>query len=143
MDCDISDAIQYIEENHGYLAVIIGDSSIQVFVTAERCELGTTSKDFSILVLFLAYYSNNEYTLYHLPWCPGFLFTVISRAIIIQFRAPSVTPASDDEEETYSELEVLISSGTYTSAYDSKYVTYSKIRVLSTVVGWAIKQGSS
>ena len=50
MDCDISDAIQCIEENHGYLAVLIGDSSIQVFVTAERCVLVTTNNDFSILV---------------------------------------------------------------------------------------------
>ena len=56
MDCDISDAIESVEENHGYLAVLIGDSSIQVFLAAERCLLGTTNNDFSIIVSLISIY---------------------------------------------------------------------------------------
>jgi hypothetical protein len=55
---------------------------------------------------------------------PGSFFSVVSRAVVIDFKAPSVAPQNVDEEDNYSELEVLINSG-----------------ALSTVVGWAIKQG--
>ena len=43
----------------------------------------------------------------------GRVLRVLSRAVLVKFAGPSVAPSSEDEEETYSELEALINSGKY------------------------------
>ena len=56
MDCEIESAVMSVEENHGYLATAIGDSSMQVFLTVERCVLGSPNKLVSIIVTLIGVY---------------------------------------------------------------------------------------
>ena len=37
--------------------------------------------------------------------CYPLSFRVVSRAVVINFKAPSVAPDNEDEEDNYSELE--------------------------------------
>ena len=53
-------AVMTLPENNGYLAVAVGDSSVQVFLTADRYLLGSPNKTVSILVgLIGVYFSFN------------------------------------------------------------------------------------
>ena len=49
-------AVMTLPENHGYLAVAVGDSSVQVFLTADRYLLGSPNKTVSILVSLIGVY---------------------------------------------------------------------------------------
>ena len=51
---------------------------------------------------------------------------VRSRATVIQFKEPAIAPCNDNEEDTFTEFEELISSGK-----------------MSTMVGWAISLGKA
>ena len=63
-------AVITLPENHGYLA---GDSSVQVFLTADRYLLGSPNKTVSILVgLIGVYFSFN--IAYPKPLYPIFIF---------------------------------------------------------------------
>ena len=66
-------AVITLPENHGYLAVAVGDSSVQVFLTADRYLLGSPNKTVSILVgLIGVYFSFN--IAYPKPLYPILLF---------------------------------------------------------------------
>ena len=53
-------AVITLPENHGYLAVVVGDSFVQVFLTADRYLLGSPNKTVSILEgLIGVYFSFN------------------------------------------------------------------------------------
>ena len=49
---------------------------------------------------------------------------VVKRAIVIHFNDPKIGPVSDDEEDAYTELDELISSGEVTRG-----------------IGWAVNMG--
>ena len=48
-------AVMTLPENHGY-AVAVGDSSVQVFLTADRYLLGSPNKTVSILLGLIGVY---------------------------------------------------------------------------------------
>ena len=52
-----------------------------------------------------------------------FLHRVLSRTTVIQFREPTIGPANEEKEETFTEFEDIISTGT-----------------MSSIVGWSILQ---
>ena len=56
MDCDVETAVLNITENHGYLAIVVADSSAQVFLTAERCLLGSPNNSISVLIALMGIY---------------------------------------------------------------------------------------
>ena len=45
-----------MNENHGYLAAVVGDSSAQVFLIAERCVLGSPNNAISTLTSLMGIY---------------------------------------------------------------------------------------
>ena len=49
-------AVMTLPENHGYLAVAVGDASVQVFLTADRYLLGSPNKTVSILLGLIGVY---------------------------------------------------------------------------------------
>ena len=56
MDSNIEEAVLGVEENHPYVAVAVGDSTLQVHLTAERCLLGSTSNAIGTLVALISIY---------------------------------------------------------------------------------------
>ena len=56
MDCDVEMAVLNISENHGYLATVVADSSAQVFLTAERCLLGSPNNATSVIIALMGMY---------------------------------------------------------------------------------------
>ena len=56
IDCDVETAVLNLSENHGYLATIISDSTVQVFLTAERCLLGCPNNATSVIVALMGIY---------------------------------------------------------------------------------------
>ena len=56
MDCNVDEAVLKLNENHGYLSATLGDSSLQVYLTAERCVLGSSNNALSTLVALMGIY---------------------------------------------------------------------------------------
>ena len=56
METTIDEAVLSLNENHGYIAVIMGDSSIDTHLVAERCILASTSNPITLLSSLLALY---------------------------------------------------------------------------------------
>lgn len=56
MDCDIERGVQGLSQNHGYLAAVVGDTSVQVFVIAERCLLGNPNNAVNALTALIGVY---------------------------------------------------------------------------------------
>ena len=58
IDCDMDAAVLNVTENHGYLVAVVGDSSAQVFLTAEssRCVLGSPNNAISALTTLIGIY---------------------------------------------------------------------------------------
>ena len=56
METTIDEAVLSINENHGYIAVIMGDSSIDTHLVAERRILASTSNPITLLSSLLALY---------------------------------------------------------------------------------------
>ena len=56
----LDDALRRIPENHVYICLVTGDSSIQVYVAAERLLLGTVKNPMYILISLIgAYFTFN------------------------------------------------------------------------------------
>ena len=56
--------------------------------------------------------------------------------MVVNFKAPSVAPENEDEEDNYAELEALINSGIYIIVEHTQQIHFisSQTGVLSTVV---------
>ena len=49
-----------------------------------------------------------------------------SRAVVVEFKSPSVAPENDEEEDAFSDLDALVASG-----------------LMSSAIGWAISVGEN
>ena len=78
MQCDLEETVEKVPQNHPYIAVLLGDSSLQIFIVAERivlCECEVFSD--AVTALVATYFTFNiwvpqaalPYSAFHATFC--------------------------------------------------------------------------
>ena len=61
MDQNLDDAVMLLTDNHPYIAMVIGESSVQLLLVAERCVLEAIEESTVFVGSIAAYYFNMAY----------------------------------------------------------------------------------